>query len=294
LAYSKKCILILNSNNSCAEISSQTKSNLSNLIDEMYLKQLLKLSGLEKSTKPQSSFKISTLYLNQEPLQKFDVEQLASKVAKEYKYFKVNLKKPDIEFLAVLAKKAYFGATIWESSDNFDSRRADKRPAPHPTSMSPKLARAMINLASPNKEVLDPFCGSGGILLEGGIIGLNVIGIDIDKPMIERATLNLKYFHIKKFKLITDDSLKRPVSAECIVTDVPYGRSSKLDGTVIKLVSSFLQTYRSKTKKIVIACPDYIGMKKIAKKCGWTQEFKTSIYIHSNLTREIWVLRKSD
>ncbi len=45
--------------------------------------------------------------------------------------------------------------------------------------MSPKLARCMVNLTGvkENDLVLDPFCGTGGILIEAGIMGARVIGV---------------------------------------------------------------------------------------------------------------------
>lgn len=45
----------------------------------------------------------------------------------------------------------------------------------------PQLAKALLNLAGlgPNARVLDPFCGSGTVLLEGQLNGLIPIGIDL-------------------------------------------------------------------------------------------------------------------
>lgn len=49
--------------------------------------------------------------------------------------------------------------------------------------LEPRLARACINLAVGTREtatVVDPFCGSGTVLLEADLMGLNQIGGDID------------------------------------------------------------------------------------------------------------------
>lgn len=49
--------------------------------------------------------------------------------------------------------------------------------------LEPRLARACINLAVGPKEnatVVDPFCGSGTVLLEADLMGLNQLGGDID------------------------------------------------------------------------------------------------------------------
>lgn len=49
--------------------------------------------------------------------------------------------------------------------------------------IEPRLARACINLAVGHKDfatVVDPFCGSGTILLEANLMGFNVVGGDLD------------------------------------------------------------------------------------------------------------------
>ena len=70
--------------------------------------------------------------------------------------------------------------------------------------LPPKIARSMINLAPSDswgngKVLVDPFCGSGGLLIEAGLIGLKSIGYDISEPILTKAKINLNYFKIKKF-----------------------------------------------------------------------------------------------
>lgn len=65
--------------------------------------------------------------------------------------------------------------------------------------LPPKVARIMINLAcgrTPNPEsiVLDPFCGSGTVLIEAGARGLEVVGTDLDAESVEGTTKNLEWF----------------------------------------------------------------------------------------------------
>jgi len=43
----------------------------------------------------------------------------------------------------------------------------------------------MVNLSGARREVLDPFCGTGGVLIEAGLIGLEVYGFDIQQSMVE-------------------------------------------------------------------------------------------------------------
>ena len=62
----------------------------------------------------------------------------------------------------------------------FEEMKPHKRPFFHPGCMSPKLARCMVNLSRIREGdlVLDPFCGTGGILMEAGIIGARLVGCE--------------------------------------------------------------------------------------------------------------------
>lgn len=62
-------------------------------------------------------------------------------------------------------------------------------------SLSPRLARTLVNISalSPGKTLLDPFCGTGSILMEAALQGLNCIGVDISRDRIARATENLSW-----------------------------------------------------------------------------------------------------
>lgn len=52
---------------------------------------------------------------------------------------------------------------------------------PYPARMVPQIARRLLKkFANKNDVVLDPFCGSGGVLVEARLAGLNSIGIDIN------------------------------------------------------------------------------------------------------------------
>lgn len=79
----------------------------------------------------------------------------------------------------------------------------------HELSISPRLAKIMINLSEVKfkGKLLDPFCGIGVILSEALIQGLDVVGIDIDKNAIEGAKKNIEWLGIKgNYKLINGDS----------------------------------------------------------------------------------------
>ncbi|MBZ0258632.1 hypothetical protein K8I31_21375, partial [bacterium] len=58
--------------------------------------------------------------------------------------------------------------------------------------LPPKLARMMLNLArTPDAEtVLEPFCGSGGVLMEAALMGLHAAGVDNSPKAIQDAAAN--------------------------------------------------------------------------------------------------------
>lgn len=61
--------------------------------------------------------------------------------------------------------------------------------------LPPKVARIMVNLATRGKSgtLLDPFCGTGTILMEAMQLGLNVVGGDTDPKGIEGTEQNLSW-----------------------------------------------------------------------------------------------------
>jgi len=149
----------------------------------------------------------------------------------------VNLTHPEIELRAVVTDKtAYVGikkATL--ETSHFQKRRGHLRPFLLPITLHPKVARALVNLSSIKKQetLLDPFCGTGGILLEAGLLGINIIGSDIEKKMIEGCQKNLEFYHLKNFKLFCadiGDVSKYVPSVDAIVTDFPYARATTTKG----------------------------------------------------------------
>lgn len=51
----------------------------------------------------------------------------------------------------------------------------------YPARMIPQIANRLIQMKSkPGELVLDPFCGSGGVLVESLLAGRNAIGVDIN------------------------------------------------------------------------------------------------------------------
>lgn len=65
--------------------------------------------------------------------------------------------------------------------------------------LPPKLAQIIINLAASQTDpkfgsvVLDPFCGTGVVLLEASLMGFDVYGSDLEPRMVEYSEANLEW-----------------------------------------------------------------------------------------------------
>lgn len=65
--------------------------------------------------------------------------------------------------------------------------------------LPPKLAQILINLTNPapGATVLDPFCGTGVILQEAMLMGLNAYGTDLESKMVEYSKENIAWLSEK-------------------------------------------------------------------------------------------------
>lgn len=197
----------------------------------------------------------------------------------------VDLTSPDTEIhLFSFQGKELLCKLLWRNTEKFGLRRSHLLPAPHPSSLAPKLARAMINLAQ-GQKLLDPFCGSGGILIEGALLGKEMTGSDIDRIQLKRAQKNLDHFGLVAELREADATLvDDPVDA--IVTDLPFGKNTKLenrDGTF----RAFLDAAARITNRMII------GTDEELPPSSWEIEQVFTWYLHRSLEKKIYVLRSS-
>src|SRR3989338_8061162 len=94
--------------------------------------------------------------------------------------------------------------------------------------LPPKLARMMVNLArAPSGGiVLDPFCGSGTVLMEAGLLGYRVIGSDVSAEAVRRSRENLTWAHLKGARIEKCDVRSLPFEegvVDAVVTEPNLG-----------------------------------------------------------------------
>ena len=146
---------------------------------------------------------------------------------------KVDLKDPEVTILMLVAEEVHVGALLAEVDRKaLDARHVKHRAHFAPVSLHPRYARALVNLARVRRggRVADPFCGTGGILIEAGLVGARVYASDLDARMVEGTRATLAQMGVKDFVAETRDVGELPEYAgeplDAIVTDPPYGRSS--------------------------------------------------------------------
>jgi tRNA (guanine10-N2)-dimethyltransferase len=214
---------------------------------------------------------------------------------------KVDLRKPDKMFVGVLADNRFvFGVKLEEIVPKpFVERGPRKKPFFHPSAMQAKLARCMVNLAEPKVGdlVFDPFCGTGGMLIEASLVGCRVLGLDVKRWMARGALRNLKHFGVQSEAVIVGDARCLPVvRVDCVVTDPPYGISSttlkRSTGQIVEELLSVVHDLLGKGKRVCIAAPKTVKIGHLGDELGYRLLESHLVYVHRSLTREIVVFEK--
>jgi len=204
---------------------------------------------------------------------------------------KVDLKSPNTRIeLFKRGDRILCGILEGENDQDFESRKTHNRKAPHPSSMHPKLCRWFVNRTGIKKGVLiDPFCGSGGILIEAALMGFDVGGYDIDPPMIDRSRDNLEGSNVE-IHLEVKDALSMKDKMAFIATDLPYGRATKAND-IIPLYGGFLDLLeKNLTGCAVIGYPDFVDFEELVEKRRLNVVGLYQFYLHKSLTKMIIVL----
>ena len=88
------------------------------------------------------------------------------------------------------------GPTAWVPDSVTMRQRGTRKPSPHSDiALSPRLARTLVNLAGlkPGQTLLDPFCGSGTILVEAYGKSLRCLGVDSRASRVQEARENIRW-----------------------------------------------------------------------------------------------------
>lgn len=205
-----------------------------------------------------------------------------------------------------------------ESRRDFGDRQPTDKPFFQPGSMDPLLARALANIAGarPDRTLLDPMCGTGGLLLEGALVGADVVGIDAQYKMVQGATENLGHYLGAEASEAPDgrsgaaddpgdaavcrgDARRLPIAGadgegpiDAVVFDAPYGRQSWASDELSAVVGDALSEARRVARRAVV-----VGDRPwtdAAEAAGWTVTDRFDRRVHGSLTRHVLVLSADD
>jgi tRNA (guanine10-N2)-dimethyltransferase len=154
-------------------------------------------------------------------------------VASKVQGGRVDLLDPQHVFRVFVGARAHLTHEIYDrEGDDFEERAVKHRPFFQPVSLHPKFARALVNLTRVHdgQALLDPFCGTAGILIEAGLVGARPFGIDADAETARGAAQNLEHFGILGAQVhegrARDARALVGHAVAALATDPPYGRSS--------------------------------------------------------------------
>ena len=195
---------------------------------------------------------------------------------------KVSLSNPKVTvYLIITDSKNYLGY-----ADTLVTPNHPKKLVKHPHEIDMKLARCMVNLSGlkEGKTLCDPFCGTGTILLQAESMGISSIGIDFDKIMckITKKNLAANGFGSRIINSGFEEIKNIMGEIDGIVTDLPYGISSRSSVSPKKLLHDFVSVI-PKRKKLVMVYKKGLEVDEISK------AKKYEIYRHKSLTRVIAV-----
>lgn len=115
-----------------------------------------------------------------------------------------------------------------------------------PAAINPVVAAGIMRLAPrlfAHGRVLDPFCGSGTVLIERGFAGSydRLVGVDISRTAVEAAQQNVRTAGFANIDITRDDvrNISRMRPFDEIITNMPFGIRTSTHETNVSLYRDF-------------------------------------------------------
>jgi tRNA (guanine10-N2)-dimethyltransferase len=205
----------------------------------------------------------------------------------------VSLDHPSHEFRAIFSEdRCYLGKVICNIDRGlYEKRNPGKRIFFHPGVMMPRMARSIVNISllRAREQFLDPFCGTGGVLVEAGMVGADVTGGDMDPFMVKGTREN-----VPDAGLFVADAGSLPLKNnvfDAVATDLPYGQSSSimgegLESLYIQSLEEIRRVLKPGKRAVIVTHRD---IRAIASPIMNICEFHEQ-RVHKSLTRRVMVL----
>ncbi|NPV61265.1 MAG: RNA methyltransferase [Methanotrichaceae archaeon] len=212
--------------------------------------------------------------------------------------FRADLKNPALDLRAVISGEEVVLGKVLARPDRsgFEARRPHLKPFFYPGVLMPRMARALVNLAlvREGEWLLDPFAGTGGILMEACLVGVVGVGVEVQLKLIQGARANLEGLDCS---LIWGDARRLPFKEDSVVAavlDIPYGRSALIRAPSKEelLRSSLVELHRVITPggRMVIVADRPIG--DLLRNAEFSLVETHTDRVHRSLTRHIFVCGK--
>jgi tRNA (guanine10-N2)-dimethyltransferase len=223
---------------------------------------------------------------------------------------KVDLSSPERTFRVVPGPAGTHDYTLLEQVRVVDrkalhARRPGSLAFRQPVTLSSRLARALVNLAEVpmGATLLDPFCGTGAIPREAGLLGHPVIVSDRSAKMLRGSLHNLAQGGVTpELAMVADVDelpalLKDRPRVSALVTDPPYGRASSTGGETLghllgrlyRVVPSIVEAAGTLVMLLPLPDPD------LEPPAGWRgRSLGLAERVHASLSRYVYRLEGPD
>lgn len=181
-------------------------------------------------------------------------------------------------------------------------RELEQRAHFSPISLKPRLARALVNMAGcrPGARIYDPFCGTGGIVLEAALAGYDAWGSDRDPWMVQGTLSTLtdagpEPLDANVFQADIGDAPELVGQVDGIVTDLPYGGASTTNQEAIEHL--YLRAFEAFAallapgRRAIIGHADADLLAPISR-FGFDILAEHEQYVHKSLTRRFAVVKR--
>ncbi len=278
----------------------RSRSTLSTLEEKMQYASFeygLKYHAQLYSKPKHTTFQVFTHVYGRFNFRRIDLDKVVSRtIALKFNKWKATHGRAKIEFDVRLFKSGELILSLRLSNKSFSNRQYKEIELPG--ALKPTVAYALVQLSSPRETdvFVDPFCGSGTILMERSLTGpaQKILGFDRDANVVETAQANSA--DRKNIELAVGEAQKLSLpdkSVDVIATNPPFGKTFAKDPN---LFTDFLAEAVRVLKtggRLVVLNGDIIGFESALKK--FTSSFELKQKTDINLLGEearIWVLRR--
>lgn len=206
---------------------------------------------------------------------------------------RVSLDNPDITLYACIDSSRYLLGVLVTAFRPLHER--GYRAYVHPSMLNPVIANAMIDLAGNPASIIDPFCGSGTIIIERWFRGdaTLLLGMDVKYRHARGALANARRAGAVIDLVVGDVRLPplRQMHVEAIVTNPPFGLREKPVGGLRAVYAALVRLAQQVSVGVLVVITPRRGLLRSVLK-GLAKEKEIAIE-HGGMKSSIFVLRRN-